>query len=253
MSGGSGMAAGFSHGRVRGDSRTPGSACPWSRGATHALARARPAVVTAAGRYRERSRPAVTVEARRALPHDATMTHRATPLCLAAALLVAIATLVQPGCARHGGDDSRLGPGGALAATSVSGARAPKPGVAQGPRPVATRIARLSGEDRLAAVCTVKRFCDLVGTRRTGQARELLGAPGLLRARGLRRASGIRFVAARAEAHPRAGTVTVAASVRVDAGSERPPRTGVDTLFFTLGRVGTTSGGWLITAVTTSP
>jgi len=28
---------------------------------------------------------------------------------------------------------------------------------------------------------------------------------------------------------------------------------GVNTLFFTLGRVGTTTGGWLISAITTSP
>jgi hypothetical protein len=182
------------------------------------------------------------------------MTRRATSLCLAAALLVAIATLVQPGCARHGGGSSPLGPGGALAATSEpDAAYGSPPAVARVPPPVAARPASVSGEDRLAAVCTVQRFCDLVGTRRAGQARGLLGVPSLLRARWLRRAPGIRFISARVKAHPRAGTVTVAASVRVDAGSERPPRTGVGTLFFTLGRVGTTSGGWLITAVTTSP
>jgi len=112
---------------------------------------------------------------------------------------------------------------------------------------------RVSGQDRLEAVCTVKRFCDLIGSRRRGQARELVGVPGLLRSRGLRWTRGIEFVSARVAVHPRAGTVTVAANVRLDARGESPPRTGVGTMFFTLGRVGTTTGGWLITAVTTSP
>jgi hypothetical protein len=45
----------------------------------------------------------------------------------------------------------------------------------------------------------------------------------------------------------------VVARVPASGGPGRPRRGGVSTLFFTLGRVGTTAGGWLITAVTTSP
>jgi hypothetical protein len=40
--------------------------------------------------------------------------------------------------------------------------------------------------------------------------------------------------------------------VRVTVRGPSPLHDGVNTLFFTLGRDGTT-GGWLITAVTTSP
>jgi hypothetical protein len=43
------------------------------------------------------------------------------------------------------------------------------------------------------------------------------------------------------------------ARVPASGGPGRPKRSDVSTLFFTLGRVGTTAGGWLITAVTTSP
>ncbi len=100
---------------------------------------------------------------------------------------------------------------------------------------------------------TVKLFCDLFGSRRKGQARDLLRAPGILRRTSCAGARELAFVSASVKAHPRAGTLMVAASVRMSPRRGSLPRAGVGTLFFTLGRVGTTTGGWLITAVTTSP
>jgi hypothetical protein len=206
------------------------------------------------GRHREPGAPAVTVEGPPAVSHDVGMDRRATAIASTAVLLVAVALVVQPGCARHEGEGPPLGPGGVLAAEpAVQTSCTSRQVAGDDAWPGAARLTRVSGEDRLEAVCTVERFCDLVGSHRRGQAQELLGAPGLLRARELRRAQGIEFVSARVAAHPRAGTVTVAASVRTGARSEPTPRKGADTLFFTLGRVGTTTGGWLITAVTTSP
>ncbi len=175
------------------------------------------------------------------------MDRRTAALALTAASLVAVAGALHPGCSRLGPGDSPLGPGSVLAAGSVPGPGARTPG------PAATGPAPLSGGDRLEAVLTVKLFCDLFGSHRRGQARDLLGAPGILRAHELRRARELAFVSARVKAHPRSGTLTVAASVRVSPYRESLPRAGVGTLFFTLGRVGTTTGGWLITAVTTSP
>jgi hypothetical protein len=200
-------------------------------------------------------RRASPLSASGALPHDSRMTRRTTAAAVAAALLVAAAAL-HPGCAPQGGG-SPVQPGGVLAAASPS-----SPGTAQkgseaaapsAVRPAAAETAPVSGSERLDAVRTVKLFCDLVGSRRRGQARELLGAPGVLEARELRGVRGFAFVSARVTLHRRADTLTVAANVRVGQVRGGPLRAGVDTLFFTLGRVGTTAGGWLITAVTTSP
>ena len=188
----------------------------------------------------------------RGLPHDVGMTRRTATAALAAAVLVAAGTALHPGCAGRSDEGSPLLPGGALAAAPAApGTRTTGPAAAGGP--ARTRIAPISFGDRLEAVRTVKLFCDLLGSRRRRQARELLGAPGVLRARELREIRGRAFVSARVKAHALAGTLTVAASVRTSPSRASAARAGVDTLFFTLGRVGTTTGGWLITAVTTSP
>ncbi len=145
------------------------------------------------------------------------------------------------------------------AASPAPGLRAVHPAGASATPPVsagalwATTPAPVSGGDRLEAVRMVKLFCDLFGSQRRSQARELLDHRGILRARELQRVRGLAFVSARVKTHARAGTLVVAASVRVQPQRGSLPRTSVDTLFFTLGRVGTTTGGWLITAVTTSP
>jgi hypothetical protein len=174
------------------------------------------------------------------------MTRRTAALAFAAVVLVAAAGALHPGCARRNPGAAPLGPGVVLVAASAApGARATPP--------AAAKPAPLSGGDRLEAVRTVKLFCDLFGSHRRGQARDLLGAPGVLRAHELRRARELAFVSASVKAHPRAGTFTVAASVRMSPRRQGLPRAGVGTLLFTLGRVGTTTGGWLITAVTTSP
>ncbi len=174
------------------------------------------------------------------------MTRRTATLALATALLVAAGGALHPGCARRGPGGAPLEPGGVLAAASATPDGRETTPAAASPSP-------LSGGDRLEAVRTVKLFCDLFGSRRRGQAQDLLGTPGILQMHELRWGGQLAFVSASVKTHPRAGTLTVAASVRVSPCRGSLPRAGVGTLFFTLGRVGTTTGGWLITAVTTSP
>ena len=72
------------------------------------------------------------------------------------------------------------------------------------------------------------------------------GAPS----RGVAR---FRFRSARVYAAPDARTLVLKARVRVHAGRGCPLPDGLAVLFFTLGRVGSAVGGWLITAVSTSP
>ena len=124
------------------------------------------------------------------------MTRRTATLALATALLVAAGGALHPGCARRGPGGAPLEPGGVLAAASATpDGRATTPAAAS-PSP-------LSGGDRLEAVRTVKLFCDLFGSRRRGQARDLLGTPGILRMHELRWGGQLAFVSASVKTHPR--------------------------------------------------
>ena len=62
----------------------------------------------------------------------------------------------------------------------------------------------------------------------------------------------LRFVSARVQEARGRRDVVLLTRVRARLRGPSPLHDGVNTLFFTLGRDGTT-GGWLITAVTTSP
>jgi hypothetical protein len=167
------------------------------------------------------------------------MTHRRTviALCLALAALLAFAALSRP--------DSRDSDGRAASASATAGAG--------GDRPAAVPQAASEAAQRVDAVRTVKLFCDLVGSRRLWRAAALFATPRVWTRRELQAIRQLDFVSARIHFAPDPHTLVVVARVLVSAESESPVRDGDTTLFFTLGRVGTTAGGWLITAVTTSP
>jgi hypothetical protein len=112
---------------------------------------------------------------------------------------------------------------------------------------------RLDGGARLDAVRTVKQFCDLLDARLYWPAAGLFAAQRVWTRAELRSVRALSFRSARVLTAPDPATVTVAAAVRsvVRPGSPVPP--GAATLFFTLGRVGTTTGGWLIQAITARP
>jgi hypothetical protein len=168
------------------------------------------------------------------------MTHRRTviALCLTLAALLAFAALSRP--------DSRVVDGRAAAAASgVAGA--------SGDRPAAALQGASEAAQRVDAVRTVKLFCDLVGSRQLWRAAALFATPRVWTRRELHAVRQLDFVSARVHVAPDPHTLVVVARVFASAESECPVRDGDITLFFTLGRVGTTAGGWLITAVTTSP
>jgi len=106
---------------------------------------------------------------------------------------------------------------------------------------------------RLDAVRTVKLFCDLVGSRRFWPAAALFAAPRVWTRGQLRAVRRLDFRSARIDFAPDSYTLVVIARVHAGGTSGSPLHDGDTTLFFTLGRVGTTAGGWLITAVTASP
>ncbi|MCX6363801.1 MAG: hypothetical protein NTW58_06450 [Actinobacteria bacterium] len=168
------------------------------------------------------------------------MTQRLTflVLCLALISVLAVAALWRP---------SRDA-GGALAAT------APSATAGAGGSPAAAELPSTSeGAQRLEAVRTVKLFCDLVGSRRFWNAAALFATPRVWTRGQLRAVRRLDFRTARIDFAPDANTLVVIARVHASGSFESPVRSDHTTLFFTLGRVGDTAGGWLITAVTASP
>jgi len=170
---------------------------------------------------------------------DMTFRHTIIALCLAMVIVLAIAALSRP--------DRREG-GGRAAATAPSA-----PAAAGGSPPAAALPSASEGAQRLDAVRTVKLFCDLVGSQRFLRAAALFATPRVWPRRELRAVRRLDFRWARVHFAPDPHTLVVVARVHASGGSESPVRDGDTTLFFTLGRVGTTAGGWLITAATTSP
>jgi hypothetical protein len=108
----------------------------------------------------------------------------------------------------------------------------------------------LDGQARLEAVRTVKLFCDLVDARRLWEAAGLFAAQRVWTRAQLRSVRALSFRSARVLTAPDPATVTVVARVDATVRPESPVPPGTATLVFTLGRVGTTAGGWLIHAVT---
>ena len=112
--------------------------------------------------------------------------------------------------------------------------------------------AATSGSATLEAVQTVKRFCDLVDDGDKRAAGRLLAGPWVWPRRELARIARLRFMSARVRQARVQGEVVLLTRVRARLRGPSPLHDGVNALFFTLGRDGTT-GGWLVTAVTTSP
>jgi hypothetical protein len=156
-----------------------------------------------------------------------------------AAAFVAVA-LASPG-ARREEPPSPAG-GGSVPAS------APGPALS-----VAGTTEGLDGSSRLEAVRTVKLFCDLVDARRYWPAAGLFSSRGVWTRAELKSVRALQFRSAHVFTAPDAATVTVCAAVRAAVRPGSPVAAGAGTLFFTLGRVGTTSGGWLIEAVTARP
>lgn len=137
-----------------------------------------------------------------------------------------------------------------------SGAARPSGVRPASPLPPATAA---TGAERLEAVRVVKLFCDLVDSGRLWRAGGLCSAePTAWRRRELGALKAYTFLSARIvdASEPGALAVLVRLHVHVRPGEPREDVTlheGSNTQLFTLGRVGTTSGGWLISAIKTSP
>ena len=96
-------------------------------------------------------------------------------------------------------------------------------------------------------------YCRLVEAGQFARAGELCARRRLWSRRALGALTRFHFRSARVYAAPDARTLVLQARVRVRAGRGGPFPDGLTVLFFTLGRVGNDVGGWLITAVSTSP
>jgi hypothetical protein len=125
---------------------------------------------------------------------------------------------------------------------------------AAGP-PLATAAPPAARDDggRLEAARTVALYCHLIDQSQFARAGALCSRRRLWSRRAFASLRGLRFRSARVFAAPDARTLVLAVRVRVHAGRGCPLPDGLTTLFFTLGRVGSAVGGWLITAVSTSP
>ena len=114
-------------------------------------------------------------------------------------------------------------------------------------------LAFSTGAARLEAARTVALYCRLIEAGQFARAGELCTRRRLWSRRALGGLTRFHFRSARVYAAPDARTLVLKARVCVRAGRGRPLPDGLAVLFFTLGRVGSAVGGWLITAVSTSP
>jgi hypothetical protein len=105
----------------------------------------------------------------------------------------------------------------------------------------------------LEAARTVALYCRLIDEGQFARAGDLCATRRLWSRRALGALTRFHFRSARVYAVPDARTLVLKARVRVHAGRGRPLPDGLAVMFFTLGRAGNAVGGWLITAVSTSP
>ena len=110
-----------------------------------------------------------------------------------------------------------------------------------------------TGAACLEAARTVALYCHLIEAGQFARAGDLCARRRLWSRRALGALTRFRFRSARVYAAPDARTLVLKARVRVRAGRDRPLPDGLAVLFFTLGRAGSAVGGWLISAVSTSP
>jgi hypothetical protein len=119
--------------------------------------------------------------------------------------------------------------------------------------PTAAASWSLDGPARLEAVRTVRLFCDLVDAGRLWEAAGLFAAQRVWTRAQLRSVQALSFRSARVLTAPDRATVMVVARVRATVRPESPVPQGAATLFVTLGRVGSTAGGWLIHTIEARP
>ena len=117
----------------------------------------------------------------------------------------------------------------------------------------AAALADSPAVDRLRAARTVALYCRLVDRGQFARAGDLCARRRLWSRRALAGVTRFHFRSARIFAAPDTRTLVLKARVHVHSGRARPLPDGLAVLFFTLGRVGSAVGGWLITAVSTSP
>ena len=190
--------------------------------------------------------------------HSARTDSRPSTTLAVAALVGALALaaiLFAAGC----GDGEAAAPVVAPADVHLAGATAGAP-VAAAPAPGDsgaagrwTGVRQSADADRLEAARTVALYCHLVEAGQFARAGELCARRRLWSRRALGGLRRFHFRSARVFAAPDARTLVFKARVRVQAGRGCPLPDGLAAVFFTLGRVGSAVGGWLITAVSTSP
>lgn len=175
----------------------------------------------------------------------------------ALAVTAGLTTLAASGLSLHAGWSSPAATPSAVQLVGASLASGAATHSAVQPAAVPTPAARPAGSERLDAVRTVQLFCDLVERGWLWRAGGLCSTT-VWRRRELRALTRCTFLSARVgvAADPRG--LTVIARVHVRPRSAAALRgaalhEGVNTLRFTLERVGTTGGGWLISAIATSP
>jgi hypothetical protein len=162
---------------------------------------------------------------------------------LAALAALAAVSVLAPACGEHA-------PAPVVVPSDVhlAAAQPARPAAAAAP-PAGSSAAA----DRLRAARTVALYCRLVDQGQFARAGDLCAHRRLWSRRALASVTRFHFRSARVHAAPDARTLVLKASVRVRAGGGCPLPDGLAVLFFTLGRVGSAVGGWLITAVSTSP
>ncbi len=180
------------------------------------------------------------------MPSVRTFAVAAAALAVAAAALAAFA--VQQGCTARAALPVAVPSDVHLAEAPESGGEAGAESF-RGRRDV-TAAAASAG---LEAARTVAAYCRLVDEGQFARAGELCAHRQLWSRRALAALSRFRFRSARVYAAPDARTLVLEARVRVHAGRGCPLPDGLAVVFFTLGRAGSTVGGWLITAVSTRP
>ena len=161
----------------------------------------------------------------------------------AAVTLVALAALavLAPACGEHA-------PAPVVVPSDVHLATG-QPARSAAAAPAGTSVA----SDRLEAARTVALYCRLLDQGQFARAGELCALRRLWSRRSLSGVARFNFRSARVYAAPDARTLVLKAHVRVRAGRGCPLPDGLAVLFFSLGRVGSAVGGWLITAVSARP
>ena len=177
------------------------------------------------------------------------------PLARTTAAVILAATLLAAGAAACGG---HAAPAPSVVPSDVhlatTGPARPQVGELSASQDLPAGAGAPSGAgDRLEAARTVAHYCRLIDEGQFARAGALCSHRRLWSRRELGAFNAFRFRSARVFAIPDARTFVLLARVRIHAGRGCTLPQGLATLFFTLGRVGPAVGGWLITAVATSP